>query len=270
MGSAQVTSPRENNADGADEPVVERVRATQIDRPWQRSSAVSEVDAYLTQRRATDEALAAGRLRVGYKIGLTSEISQRKFDTDHPTFGVIFDDTVVRTTALSRHEYVVPKLEPEIAFRFDKGLAGIGLTVEDVLQAASAIVPAIEIADSRYGTWDINYVDSICDNASAAGALFCEQGQSLSVDFVRRPSCRILRNGEAIASEDATDPKLQVAQAACSVVWLVESLALFHECIEPGMFVLSGALTNAVDIRIGDHFEVEFNASTVFDLTVAP
>jgi len=47
-------------------------------------------------------------------------------------------------------------------------LRGPGLTDLDVLAATEALVPTLEIVDSRILDWKIAFVDTVADNGSAA------------------------------------------------------------------------------------------------------
>jgi 2-keto-4-pentenoate hydratase len=230
---------------------------------------LTETEAYAVQQQAVDAALAAGRAVAGYKIGLTTLAAQRAFSTDHPAFGVLFTDMIATAApTLPSSAYVVPRLEPEIAFVFGSGLAGSGLTAEDVLAAATRTLPAVEIADSRYGRWDVSAIDLICDNGFAAGALLPPSGGQWSAGSTGWSSCRVRRNGTVVAAREATDAAAVRAQAAWSVVWLADVLATSGRRIPPGALVLSGALTDAIDVVPGDHLQIDFDDALVFDIAV--
>jgi 2-keto-4-pentenoate hydratase len=108
-----------------------------------------------------------GERVVGLKMGLTSEAKRKQMDLDSPIYGVLTDRMVVEGTfrlAGSLH----PKIEPEIAFRFDQGLRGRPDRGE-VLALCSGVGPALEILDSRYR--DFKYFslpDVVADNASSS------------------------------------------------------------------------------------------------------
>src|SRR5690606_13380034 len=52
-------------------------------------------DAYAIQRNLTNRWSDAGRVIVGYKVGLTSAAMQRQLGVDQPDFGVLTDDMVL-------------------------------------------------------------------------------------------------------------------------------------------------------------------------------
>ena len=61
-----------------------------------------------------------------------------------------------------------PRCEGEIAFLLRRDLKGPGVTVADVLAATEAVIPALEIVDSRIRDWKIKIQDTIADNAFSA------------------------------------------------------------------------------------------------------
>ena len=75
--------------------------------------------------------------------------------------------------------FIHPKIEPEIAFLFNKELKGPSVSVTQVLDATAYIAPAIEIIDSRYRNFNFTLPDVIADNSSSSryiirGANFIE------------------------------------------------------------------------------------------------
>src|SRR5699024_3186542 len=60
-----------------------------------------------------------------------------------------------------------PKVEGEIAFILKDDLVGPHVTSLDVLKATDAVVPALEIIDSRIKDWKITLADTVADNASS-------------------------------------------------------------------------------------------------------
>ena len=50
-----------------------------------------------------------------------------------------------------------PKVEPELAFLKAEDLVGPGVDLHRVLAATRAVVPAIEVIDSRIAEWQIGW-----------------------------------------------------------------------------------------------------------------
>ena len=56
-------------------------------------------NAYAIQSALVDKKLAAGRKKIGWKIGLTSKAMQAALNIDIPDSGVLFDDMLFKTAA---------------------------------------------------------------------------------------------------------------------------------------------------------------------------
>ena len=125
-------------------------------------------DAYDIQTRNVQRRLAAGHVICGRKIGLTSRPMQEFLRVFEPTFGVLLDDMFVDDgDEIALAELIQPRVEAEIAFVMGRDLAGPGVTTSNALTAIGAVLPALEIGDSRIADWRIQLVDTVADNASS-------------------------------------------------------------------------------------------------------
>ena len=70
-----------------------------------------------------------------------------------------------------------PRIEVELAFALKRKLEGNNITIDDVLNAADYVTPAVEIIDARIEQFDRHteaprkVFDTISDNAANAGIL---------------------------------------------------------------------------------------------------
>ncbi|MBM3734598.1 MAG: hypothetical protein FJW39_02330 [Acidobacteria bacterium] len=102
--------------------------------------------------RMQGEVVDAWRVRLdselaGYKIACTNAIAQKHLGTDSPFYGRLFEKTVWRSPA---------REEP--------------YSREEVEAAVGAVMPAIELVDSRYTEWTtVGLRSLIVDNACHAG-----------------------------------------------------------------------------------------------------
>ncbi|WP_144901078.1 2-keto-4-pentenoate hydratase [Halobellus captivus] len=216
---------------------------------------VSMEDAYDIQTRFIDRRLDDGAEIVGHKIGLTSDGIQEQLGVDEPDFGRLLDTMFVEGREIPGEDLIQPRIEPEIGFAMEESLEA-PVTYLDVLDATSAVLPVVEVIDSRVRDWDIRIQDTIADNASSALYVAGEQ-TSLADTDLSLEGVKLYKNGTL---ESSGVGAAVLDHPARSVAWLANTLADLDEQIEAGHVVLSGSLTPAVDLAPGDVVSVEFTS----------
>ncbi|MEV0398034.1 2-keto-4-pentenoate hydratase, partial [Polymorphospora rubra] len=219
---------------------------------------VGDVDAaYAVQQAQVADWLAAGRRRVGAKVGLTSPVVQQAFGVFQPDFGVLFADMAVPDGGeVDLGGLIQPRVEAEVAFVLGADLPFERVTVADVVRATDHILPAVEIVDSRIAGWDISIVDTVADNASSGLFVLGNQPRRLS-DVDLRVAGMVL--------EHAGEPVSVGAGAAClgnpvhAVAWLAQTLAAAGNPLSVGDVVLSGALGPMVSVTPGAAYEARIS-----------
>jgi len=219
-------------------------------------------DAYAVQRALVEAKLAEGRRVVGHKVGLTSVAMQQAVSITEPDFGVVFDDMVFDDGAdIPAARFIRPRVEVELAFVLGEALTGPGCTAADVLRASAVVVPALELLDARVQMSDPDtghlrtIVDTIADNAAAAGVVF---GSSAVRPFdldLRWVAALLSRNGVIEESGVAAAVRNHPANSAA---WLANKLASYGVELEAGQVILSGSFTRAVPAAAGDVFCVDY------------
>jgi 2-keto-4-pentenoate hydratase len=116
--------------------------------PW--NVAVPNIDeAYRIQSEITAR---TGNAVLGWKVSALTPEQQRGFLTDRPVAGALLSPFVHTAPAkLSIKQFVAPLLECEVAFVLGADLPARTkpYTREEIEAAIEAVVPAVEIADSR-------------------------------------------------------------------------------------------------------------------------
>jgi 2-keto-4-pentenoate hydratase len=222
----------------------------------QTDDAFTVEDAYAVQLANIDRRLAAGARLVGRKVGLTSHAIQDWLGVDQPDFGCLLDEMSVDDGArVDTSKLLQPRAEAEVAFVLGRELRGAGITGADVIRATDFVLPAIEIIDSRIADWNIEYADTIADNASSG--LFVLGNQPVRLEQagdLRLAGMKLRKNGRVVSTGTG---------AAClgnpvhAVVWLANKLAEFDTALEPGQIILSGALGPVTDVEPGDWLDAD-------------
>ncbi|PZX01286.1 2-oxohept-3-enedioate hydratase [Psychrobacillus insolitus] len=218
---------------------------------------ITVADAYAVQLAQIRQKIDTGATVKGLKIGLTSKAMQEMLNVYTPDYGFILDTMVYdELEGLSTESFIQPKVEFEIAFVFNKKLKGPKVTMQDVIDATDYVVPAVEVIDSRIANWKIKFEDTVADNGSSAGAILGEKRTQLKdIEDITNIPMIVKKNGEFL--DQATSAAV-LGNPLNAVVWLANEVSAYGISLEPGMFVLSGALSKAVTFEAGDEFEADF------------
>lgn len=218
---------------------------------------ITVADAYSVQLTQIRQKVNDGAKIEGLKIGLTSKAMQEMLNVYTPDYGFILDTMLYdEFEGLSTDSFIQPKVEFEVAFILNKELKGPNVTVQDVIDATSYVVPAIEVIDSRIADWKIKFEDTVADNGSSAGAILGKKRTLLEdIEDIANIRMVVKKNGEFL--DEATSSAV-LGNPLNAVVWLANELSEYDISVKPGMFVLSGALSKAVPFEAGDEFEADF------------
>jgi len=204
-------------------------------------------DAYAIQRAGLSLRTSRGEKVVGWKMGLTSEAKRRQMNLDAPCYGVLTDAMRAEGTfapGLGIH----PKTEPEIAFLTSRPLHG-RITREEAAASISAVMPALEILDSRYrGFKYFSLPDVVADNSSSAWFVL---GAPLAPVELGARTMRLLVDGIVAHEADSN------AISGHPLESLVQLCAMSPEPIPAGSVVLAGAATPAVPVEPGHEYALE-------------
>lgn len=217
---------------------------------------IDAVDAYEIQLRNIARRTATGTGVYGHKVGLSSQAMQQMMGVDEPDYGHLLQDMVLHEDQpVPAARYLAPRVEVEVGFVLGADLPGEGCTVGDVLAATEAVVPSIELIDSRIADWRIRLADTIADNASSAGVVLGSARVAPDEVDLTAIEATLSRNGERVATgrSDAVlgDPTIAVA-------WLARTVARFDVRLRAGHVILPGSCTRAFDVAAGDRVTADF------------
>jgi 2-keto-4-pentenoate hydratase len=216
--------------------------------------ALDEATAYAIQAR---KLALRGSRPVGFKLGYTSTAMRQQMNIDHPNFGVLTEDHRVDEAEghVAAAPLIHPRVEPEIALLTGRDISGTGHNRHSIFRAVDAVLPALEIVDTRYHDYQFKLTDNISDNSSSARFV---TGSPVALSTV--PDLRLL--GVLLWSQGRTldhgiganalgDPLLALA-------WLAGFLAERGEIIPAGSLILTGGLTRAHPATAGQTLIAEF------------
>lgn len=240
------------------------------------SSAFPEAkleDAYRIQDALIDMHYAAGRSRIGWKIGLTSRAMQQALGITTPDSGVLLDNMLFQSgETVPEGRFIQPRIEAEIAFVMGADISGTGHSREDVIEATDHVAPCLEILDTRILRADPQtgrariITDTVSDNAANAGIVMGDKTHAIDAHDLRWVGAILARNGvveeTGLGAGVLNDP-------ITGIIWLLDRLAQFGKGLKAGEIVLSGSFIRPVEAPVGSTFAADFGAFGRVDLTFA-
>ena len=219
-------------------------------------------DAHAVQDAWVTMKIARGRRIRGRKIGMTSKAMQRAMHIHEPDYGTLLDDMFFEDGAeIEAASFLDPRVEVEIAFVLSKPLEGSDLSVEEVLAATEAVYPSLELIAARSYRVEPQtgrtrtVLDTIADNAAAAGVVLGSKGFATDELDMPRAGAALYRNGEVEVTGLAAGV---MGHPAHGVRWLARRFAAHGIGLNRGDVILSGSFTQPVMARAGDEFLADF------------
>lgn len=234
---------------------VEKREVVKVTKAFKSDLTVEE--AYQVQELLVQKKVDEGHRMIGPKMGLTSKAKWDQMGVSEPIYGYVFDYMLVNNGGvLPFSDLIHPKVEAEIAFLIGEDIEGPGVTGAQVLAKTQYVLPALEIIDSRYENFNFTLPDVVADNASTSRVVF---GNAL-----RKPSEFDLELIGATLSINGQLKELGAGAAvlghpANSIAVLANMLARKGEKIKKGDIILSGAITSAVMLSMGDFVSGKFD-----------
>ena len=238
----------------------------QVEHFSKRFPGMTIEDGYRVSRAWVALQLAQGRQVIGHKIGLTSRAMQQASQIDEPDYGTLLDNMLYTCTPgkvldIAYTDFVVPRVEVELAFVLKKDLQGPNVTVEQVLDATEYVTPAIEIIDSRIEQFDRHtkvmrkVFDTISDNAANAGIVL--GAKRVDPHTTNLPWCGAILRLNTVVEETGLAAGVQ-GHPAVGIAWLANKLAPWDEYLKAGEIVLAGSFTKPVPAKAGDVFDADY------------
>lgn len=207
-------------------------------------------EGYLIQEELVSMKLEEGHKIVGPKMGLTSQAKMQQMGVNEPIYGYVFDYMLIDNGGeVSLSDLIHPKVEAEIAFVIGEDIEGPGVTGAQVLAKTEAVVPALEIIDSRYENFDFTLPDVVADNASTSRVVFgtkLTKPELIDLDLV---GSTLSINGEI---KDLGAGAAVLGHPANAIAMLSNMLARKGDKVRKGDVILSGALTGAALLEKDD------------------
>ena len=227
--------------------------------PFAATHKISVEDGYAIQDEIVAHKIAKGDRLIGMKLGLTSKAKQQAMNVDVPGFGQLLASTLLPVEEpLSLGDCIHPRIEPEIVFYLGEDLEGPGVTARDVLDATAWIGTGLEVIDSRFKAFAFTLADVVADNTSACKfVLGPERVHPDEIPNLAHIGCVISHNGDGVYSAAGSAILGHPAEA---VALLANWMSGYGYCLEAGSIIMSGGLTNAIPLALGDYVRADFGS----------
>lgn len=201
-----------------------------------------------------------GEAVVGGKLGFTSRAMQRAMDVHQPNYGWLTDAMLIHDRMLDRDDLIHPKVEPEIAFLLGRDLVP-PVAVHDVWLATAAVLPCLEVVDSRYEDFRFLPLDNIADNSSAGKVVLGDPVVPDGIDL-SLVGCAVWADGRLF---DTAAGAAALDDPAAAVAWMANHAP---QPLRAGHVVISGGLTSPVDLDRGTVVTATFDRLGTVELAV--
>lgn len=212
-----------------------------------------------------------GHAVVGFKIGATNRHAQAFFEVDQPFAGRLLEPFVLASPARIRRGRVhAHAIEAEFGFRLGSDLPprAADYTVAEVVAATEALLPAIEIPDSRYVDWQTVGIAQLVADDAVAGLLALGppasdwQGLDLASHEV---SVRV--DGALVASGSGRNV---LGDPRNALTWLANQRSRRGDGLSAGQIVITGTAADIVTVQPGDRVTADFGALGAVEVTFDP
>ncbi len=240
--------------------------ALTLARAWRERDQIDELaesirpadvtEAYDVQDRMID---AIPAIPVGWKVGASNEKAMKRFGFSEPFYGRLLDSGIHTSPAtVSAEQFSRRGLETEFAFRLTSDLPAHAAPFDRaaVVGAASELLPAIEIIDSRFRAWpEISPFSFIADNGTHGCFVMGQPHSDWAGHDLGAQIARISVNGQ-LANEGSGADVLE--DPVNALVWLANRLPADGKELKAGDLITTGTAAGVAWCSAGDDAVAEF------------
>jgi 2-keto-4-pentenoate hydratase len=196
---------------------------------------------------------------VGYKIAYINPALQKQLGIAKPMFGRLFEDRVFASPARlasTRFNHIL--VETEFAFRMARALPARARpwSLDEVVEAVGATIPAFELADTRYVDWrKVAPLDAVADNA--LGSHFVGGAECVNFGGLDLAALEVVT---AVNGREATRGRGANLGGSPleALAWLANELAGMGRGLAAGDRISTGCCTDVLELCRGDVADADF------------
>ncbi|MBA1394838.1 2-keto-4-pentenoate hydratase, partial [Lactobacillus sp. XV13L] len=146
----------------------------------------------------------------GYKVSLTSEETQKMFDSNSPLYGAQVESHFLQSPAnFTSNQLMSPLAEVELMFTAQEEVSS-GDSLSD-LMAKTLVAPAVEVPDSRFSDWFPSLSKYLVVADAAVGGYVVYGKEVKTAEFFNSPEdlakvkCQLFHDGQYLKDGAATE-----------------------------------------------------------------
>ena len=228
----------------------------------------NRTEAYAAQAELVSLLSADSGKPAGYKVGCTNASARQMLALDSPFSGRCFEGEISTSpSSIDASTLHMIGIEPEIAVRLGQNLApSTAWQTADVMGHIDAVMPAIEIVESRFSTWPLmGFLSAIADNGVHRHLVLGEPVQDWSATAVERTQVTLTAIGKTVREGVADN----VDGGPFGVVaWLANHLNAMGITLAAGEIVTTGVMTDIYDSAPGEELVAQYTLPGVVRLQV--
>lgn len=219
--------------------------------PSAQLPSLNEEKAYALQRELAKRIVEKGDKVSGFKGGLTSGATQKRFGVDQPLLGPLF-----RSGELGPDATVDPKtftklfLETEVGYVLGEKISEPVKDVDSLKKKIKEVFPAVELPDMRFDDMkNLKGTDIIVDAVSCAKYIVGKRVPADQVD-VAGVEVTLKLDGQEVNKGKASDA---LGDQWKALLWLVNAAVVQGWTLEPGYIFITGAMGNMLPGKPGKY-----------------
>ena len=217
--------------------------------------------AYEIQKKLVKIRVDKGEEIMGYKAGLTSAPSQKKFGVNEAVRGTLFKSMFRWPGTLYKKNFARMFIETEIGFRLGKDISEPVEDIESLKKAVAIVFPAIELPDLAFTNMKlIKGTDIIAANVVARKVLV---GDAVRVKDLNAITVKLFHDGQEITSGVG---KNALGDQWEALKWVINDVLARGGEVKSGYVVITGCITKLLPAKpgkyladFGDFGKIEFD-----------
>ena len=246
---------------GADILYNARKNLKRIEKLPEDSTPKSMEEAYAIQDELNKKYLTENKktLVIGKKIGCTNEAAKIQLNIKESFFGNMYSDNISKSnTTIKPSKFFSPFVEPEFSFIMKNELDPLKAPYSSntVYESILAVIPSIELVDSRYKDWtNVGVYNLIADNAVHAHWVYGIENKNLNFFNFDNHSVKLFINEKLIEKGNSS---AVMGNPINSLTWLINNLAINGKILPKNYYVSTGTCTRAIPISKDDKVTADF------------